>query len=300
MDRSIRVNRRQLCAAGVIAALPAQALARTASPAPRTAAALAALIDPSGSGSFVAGAPDTVVTGVLVTAAPGIAAIREAIARRCNLIVSPESPYYGRPAPAPTDPASPMAAMTARTVDALAADVVMIEKHRLIDSNAIAVYRLPDRATPGFSAVTDALAAQFGWRRTGDAPIYEAPGTSLRSVLGTAKAKLGADGGLRYIGDPAMPLRRIVVVPGTTEVVSAITHLRSADALLTGDLREWEVVEYLFDSRNAGHPKALIAVGRILSQQPYAESCAAELRTAAPGLRVELLPVRDPFWRIQA
>jgi hypothetical protein len=115
-----------------------------------------------------------------------------------------------------------------------------------------------------------------------------------------AHSRLGASGGLRFIGDPAMSLRSILIVPGTAEVVSTTRALRHANALLTGDVREWEVVTYIHDSIDAGLPKALVATGRILSEQPFLEHCALAVRHAFPAVPLHAPAQADPFWRVQA
>jgi len=88
-----------------------------------------------------------------------------------------------------------------------------------------------------------------------------------------------------------------VATPGHTS-----NHLCFAvgDALLTGDVREWEVVTYINDSAEAGLPKALVATGRILSEQPLVERCALAVRNAFPGVPLRNLVEPDPFWRVQA
>ena len=52
----------------------------------------------------------------------------------------------------------------------------------------------------------------------------------------------------------------------------------------------------VLDAREAGAAKALISVGRIVSEEPGMRACAAWIRTLVPGMRVEALPVSDPFW----
>ena len=79
-------------------------------------------------------------------------------------------------------------------------------------------------------------------------------------------------------------------------MATTMAGLKNADVVIAGEPREWEVVPYVLDAREAGAAKALIAVGRIVSEEPGMRACAAWIRTLAPGLRVEALPVADPFW----
>jgi hypothetical protein len=56
-------------------------------------------------------------------------------------------------------------------------------------------------------------------------------------------------------------------------------------------------VPYIADSRAAGHPKGLVALGRILSEQPGVRALAAALRAAHPALPISFADHTDPFWR---
>jgi hypothetical protein len=175
-------------------------------------------------------------------------------------------------------------------------------KQAFIAEHGLTVYRLVPR-TGGHDVSAEAMAARLGWtahRLPGEHPIYAPPGLTLAGLVQLAHARLGASGGLRFIGDPAMALRSVLVVPGTAEVVSTTRALRHANALLTGDVREWEVVTYVHDSIAAGLPKALVATGRILSEQPFVERCALAIRHAFPLLPLHHPVQSDPFWRIQA
>jgi hypothetical protein len=272
---------------------------RTRSPA---ASVIISSLSELAGAELIAGRPDSTVTGVALLASPTLAALREAAAARCSLILSPETPFYARPA----DPAAstgPFAAMAASAVAALYDSPAFKAKQAFIAEHSLTVYRLNPLTSPAHDISAEAIAARFGWtshRIAGEHPTYAPPDMSVAALIGLAHARLGASGGLRFIGDPAMALRSILIVPGTAEVVSTTQALRNADALLTGDVREWEVVTYINDSAEAGLPKALVATGRILSEQPFVERCALAVRQAFPGLQVREVAEPDPFWRVQA
>jgi hypothetical protein len=175
-------------------------------------------------------------------------------------------------------------------------------KQGFIADHGLTVYRVSPRIGPR-NVSAEALAARLGWtnhRLAGEHSIYAPPGLTVQRLVHLAHDRLGASGGLRFIGDPAMALNSVLVVPGTAEVVSTTQALRHAHALFTGDVREWEVVTYVHDSIDAGFPKALIATGRILSEQPFVERCALALRQAFPLVSLHAPPAADPFWRVQA
>lgn len=297
------LSRRGFCVAGgqvlALAGSPAAAAARPrGAPSPlETVSALSGLAD----AELVAGRPDAGMTGVALLADPTLPALRRAVAAGASLILSPETPFYAHPA----DPAAvggPFATMAASAVAALHDSPAYRAKQAFIAEHDLTVYRLVPRTSPR-DVSAETVAARLGWtshRLPGAPPIYAPPGLTVAELVGLAEARLGASGGLRFIGDPAMPLSSVLVVPGTAEVVLTTQALRHAQALLTGDIREWEVVTYIHDSIDAGLPKALVATGRILSEQPFVERCALAVRQAFPLVPLHAPPEADPFWRVQA
>lgn len=284
------IGRRTFCAAATaMATLGTRAQAA----APMHVADVMAALTPLGEVELLAGKRDATVTRAMLTAQPSLAVLREAVRRGCSLIVSPESPFYARP---------PRADAMAPTVEAIEASPAMRAKRAFIADHGLSVLRITPGSVAG-GAATDALADQLGWaayRRPGAPPVYTPPGLTLAGLAELAHQRLGVRGGLRIIGSSAMPVASVLVVPGTAPGTPTIQALRDVDALLTGDLREWEVVEYLHDSVEAGHPKALVAVGRILSEQPFVERCGATVRKWLPRLKLHVQPASDPFWRGRA
>jgi NIF3 (NGG1p interacting factor 3) len=150
--------------------------------------------------------------------------------------------------------------------------------------------RQPD---PRVAAIAEALSWKDG---PGSDNIYRIPETSLSSLMAHVSQRLELRGGMRTVGPPGMRVRTVLVSPGTTDLATTVARLKGADVVLAGEPREWEVVPYVLDARESGAAKALISIGRIVSEEPGMRACAAWIRTLAPGLRVEALPVSDPFW----
>lgn len=291
------IGRRTFCAAA--AATVAIASAVRAADAARVEAVMAAL-GKLGDVELLAGDAGAAVGGVLFTARPSLAALREAVASGCSVIVSSESPFYARAARAPAP--GPFAQAMARAIERDEASPPLQAKRAFVREHGLAVIRVSSVGDDG-GAATAALAERLGWaahRRAGDTPVYTPPGLTLSRLAELAHARLDVRGGLRTIGRPDMPIASILLVAGTARVVPTVKGLAGVDALLTGDLREWEVVEYIHDSAEAGQPKALLAVGRILSEQPFVDLCGQTIKTALPGLNLKIAAARDPFWRVQA
>jgi putative NIF3 family GTP cyclohydrolase 1 type 2 len=231
---------------------------------------------------FKAGDPSVALAGVAVTVAARLENLRRAAAAGCNLVITQEPVFYG----ANDEPGN------------RAADAVYLAKKAYIEQAKLVVWRFSDhwntrQPDPRVVAIADAL----GWKEApGDDNIYRIPETSLSSLMGYVSKRLELRGGMRTVGAPDMPVRTVLVSPGATDLASTVARLKGADVVLAGEPREWEVVPYVLDAREAGAAKALISVGRIVSEEPGMRACAAWIRTLAPGLRVEALPVSDPFW----
>jgi hypothetical protein len=73
--------------------------------------------------------------------------------------------------------------------------------------------------------------------------------------------------------------------------------LPDSDLVLAGEVREWESVEYAQDAVAAGQKKGLVMLGRVLSEDPGMNVCAAWLKTVVPDLPARWLPAGDPYWR---
>lgn len=235
--------------------------------------------------TFKAGDPATVVTGIATTAMATLGVLQQAAAKGRNLIITHEPAFYTAtddPGPRATDPV-------------YLAKKAFIEQHRLV------IWRFSDHwLARQPSEFAHALAEALGWAAGRDAAndrIYRiAPGT-VGSVTAHVRDRLRISGGMRVVGRADLPVRRVLLSPGTTDLAGTVANLRDADLVLSGEPREWEAVEYVFDTASAGTPKALIAVGRVVSEEPGMRACAAWLRTLLPDVPVDAIAVGNPYWR---
>ena len=244
--------------------------------------------------TFKAGDPQTAVTGIATTVMATLPVLRQAAAAGRNLIVTCEPTFYnGNDDPGPR-----------------ASDPIYLAKKAFVDERRLVIWRFQDHwsaRTP--NEFVTALADTLGWAklRTAENPlIYEIPSTTVRALAAHVRARLGAggpgrrstgEGGMRVIGNPDMRVRRVFLSPGTTSLQATIDNLPKADLVLSGEPREWEAVEYVFDTASAGQPKGMIAVGRVVSEEPGMRACAAWLRTHISEVPIEPIAVGDPYWR---
>jgi putative NIF3 family GTP cyclohydrolase 1 type 2 len=297
------VTRRQagvaLVAASALVSRPSFAATQTAgSIVERLKQARGGAWKEGGLDGFVAGDPQTAVRGIAVTAWPSLDSLRKAVDLGCNMVVSAESPFYARPL-GKVESGSPAQAVAAQ----LRADPTWTGKQAFIAEHGLCLYRLSDNlVSPKDDLLADGIADALGWRRydrAGDPRRFDIPRSTLGRVAKQVKRRLGVNGGMRMIGDAGLPISRVLVVPGRIDPVAVVKQLPEVDLLIAGDLREWELVEYFHDSQETAQPKALIAVGRILSEQAATVAIASWIRSIA-GMPVRPIMVEDPYWRLPA
>jgi putative NIF3 family GTP cyclohydrolase 1 type 2 len=231
-----------------------------------------------------AGDPAVAVTGIVTTSLPSMAVLQQAAKAGANLVIASQPVFYSRKE-TPDDAADPV----------LAAKLAFIAKHHLV------VFRLRDhwrlrRPDPVAQGLGDAL----GWAKyqlAEDASRYDIPAVTLATLVTQAKQRLGAGGGIRVIGDPQGRVQKAALLPGSTPLASALQTLPHVDVVVAGEVREWESVEYARDAVDSGQTKALVLVGRIVSEEPGMRVCADWLRTLVPEAPVRHVAAGDPYWR---
>jgi putative NIF3 family GTP cyclohydrolase 1 type 2 len=261
----------------------------TAAPPELTAAELTARVrekvgvawrTPSVDG-FKAGSPEALVSGIATTVVATIDVLRRAAAAGHNLVITQEPTFY-----------------TAGEDGGTAAnDPVYAAKRTLVDERHLVIWRFSDHwnaRRPNESVA--ALANALGWsayRESDSDGLYRIPEIRLDALLQHVRTRLRVRGGLRWLGVPDMPVRTVVLSPGTTDLPSTVSRLPHADAIIAGEPREWEAVPYVLDTRPR---KALLSLGRVVSLEPAAAACATWLRSFTPEVPVEALAAGDPYW----
>ena len=103
---------------------------------------------------------------------------------------------------------------------------------------------------------------------------------------------------MRVVGDPNLTIKRVAANWGYASRDPGIQMLArpEVDALIVGEAREWEVVEYAQDAIAAGQKKALLVLGHVVSEQAGMKYCAEWLRTFVTDVPVEFIAAAEPFW----
>jgi putative NIF3 family GTP cyclohydrolase 1 type 2 len=254
-----------------------------------------------------AGDPSTVVTGVVTTSMATLAVLQQAVKSGANFVITTHPTFYAR-----TDATSPPAGRGAGAGPAGAgqnpvassapqADPVFTAKNDFIARNKLVVLRLTDHwrlRQPEPRAL--GIATALGWTkgRTDSDPLrIEIPALTLDRLADHVRKGLNLRGGIRVIGDPQAKVQRVGLLPGSTPIQAALQILPTVDAIVAGEVREWESAEYVRDKVFAGDKKSLILLGRVVSEEPGMEICASWLKTFVPEVPIRHVAAGDPYWR---
>jgi len=206
--------------------------------------------------------------------------------------------------PTPTLPASfvPPAGRGAGAAAAgpAAPDPVYSGKSAFIEKNKLMVFRLNEHwnaRKPDARAV--GLANLMGWTKykAGDELHYDVPPITLDALASQLKKALGARGGMRAVGDPAIKVQKIGLLPGFTQIQAAVAMLPTVDLIIAGEVQEWETATYAQDVAFAGVKKGFISIGRVVNDAPSMQVCADWLKTFVSEVPVRFISAGDPYWR---
>lgn len=243
-----------------------------------------------------AGNPSTIAKGIVTTSMATMAVLQQAVKSGANIVITAQPTFYAR-ADTPTPPAGRGGASQA----APPSDRIFTAKNEFITRNNLVVIRLSEhwrqrRPDP----LAQGIAAALGWSKyqsAGDPQRFDVPALSLDALASRVKNALRSRGGIRAIGDPKTMVQRIGVLPGTTAIQAALKMLPGVDAIVAGEVREWESVEYVRDKVFSGEKKGLILVGRIVSEEPGMNVCADWLKSFVSEVPVRHISAGDPYWR---
>jgi putative NIF3 family GTP cyclohydrolase 1 type 2 len=255
-----------------------------------------------------AGDPSTPVRGIVTTSLATLAVLQHAVKAGANVVVTTEPAFYAR-ADSRTPPVARMPvhggapATEAAPPPTPPADRVFAAKNAFIDRHQLAIVRLNDhwrRRQP--DPFVQGVALALGWNTFQSAAqpqhVDLPAATTLDALVNDVKQKLGSRGGVRVIGDAKLPVKRVGLLPGSTPIQATVAMMPNVDVILAGEVREWESVEYVRDTVFAGNKKAIVLVGRLVSEEPGMKACAAWLQTMVPAdVRVTHVSAGDPYWR---
>jgi putative NIF3 family GTP cyclohydrolase 1 type 2 len=231
-----------------------------------------------------AGDPDTIVTGIVTTFMDTYPVLQQAVASGNNLIITHEPTFYNH--------------LDDQAL--LATDPVQQQKLAYIREHHLIVWRFHDtwhmRQPDGILA---GMIEKFGWKtyQNSDNPhLFTLPPTTVGKIAASLEARTSARA-IRIVGDPAMPVTQVALMPGSSGSDRQIKALEqdNVQLLVAGESREWETVPYVQDAAAEGRHKALILLGHEVSEEAGMEECARWLQTLFPKMPVAFIPAGEPF-----
>jgi len=228
------------------------------------------------------GDPTQEIRGVATTFLATNEVIWEAARSGCNLLITHEPTFYNH----------------FDETNWLADDPVYLAKRKLLEDFGMVVWRFHDHwhaRTPDGIAV--GVLKHLGWEayaRPDNPRICDIAPTPLSSLSVFMKRRFGAQR-VRVMGAPDMLCSKVGLVVGAAGGNTQIAMLKEVDALVVGEVREWETTEYVRDAVYANKSHGLIAVGHALSEEPGMKYLAEWLKPRVPEARVRFIPTGDPF-----
>jgi putative NIF3 family GTP cyclohydrolase 1 type 2 len=235
---------------------------------------------------MIAGSPDTPVAGVATIMMATLEMLQRAQAAGKNMVVTHEPTFWSHQ----------------DDVSQLKDDELYKYKLDFIEKNKMAVFHFHDHwhgHKP--DGIATGMARELGWEKYQDAEnpkLFTLPETTLARLAAELETKLKA-GTIRVVGDPKLAVRRAIASWGYVSEFPGIPLLArpDIDALIVGETREWEVVEYAQDLIASGRKKALILLGHVVSEQAGMKYCAEWLKGFVTEVPVGYLEEPNPFWR---
>lgn len=182
----------------------------------------------------------------------------------------------------------------------LASDPVYAAKRALIDRHGLVIWRFHDfwHAHRPDGIYTGMLRA-LGWEASADdgAPhLCTLPPTPLGELAAQLKQRLGIPM-VQLSGDPAMTCRRVGFMVGAIggHVQIGVLGRPDVDALICGEINEWETCEYVRDALQLGLNKGLIVTGHAASEEAGMAYLAEWLRERVPGVPASYIPAGRPM-----
>ncbi len=240
--------------------------------------------------TFKAGNPDQSITGIAVTMMATYDVLERAAAAGKNLVITHEPTFYNH--------LDTIAELASVNDPVLAAKQDFIQKHNLV------VWRFHDgwhRRKPDGILLGMTQALDWTTYQSPKNPhLFQLPETTLNQLAENVRKKLAIQN-MRVVGDKSMRLTKVAFLPGAAGPAPQIKLLERDDveALLIGEVPEWETIEYVADAASEGRHKALLLLGHIPSEGAGMEECARWLRTFIREVPVEFIPAKEMFWRVK-
>ena len=236
--------------------------------------------------NIIAGSADMPVKGIATTMMATLDVLQRAAAAGKNMVITHEPTYYSH---------------QDRTED-LAQDAMYQFKRDFLKKNGMVSFHFHDHwhGLRPVDGIAVGMARELGWEKNADPQnprLFVFPGTPLARFSGDIKSRLKIRV-MRVVGDPKMPVNRVLASWGNLSRMPGIPWLArpDVDVLIVGETVEWELIEYAQDLVTAGRKKALIVLGHMVSEQAGMKFCAEWLKSFITEVPIEFIPAAEPYW----
>ncbi len=234
--------------------------------------------------NLIAGTREQPVNGIASVMMATLDVLRRAAANGLTLIITHEPTYFSHQ----------------DRIEPIQQDALYLLKRDFIQQHTLAVFHFHDhwhgRRPDG---IATGMIRALGWEKNRDSQqpnLFTFGETPLARFAGQIESALNIRT-MRVIGDPELPVRRVLASWGNVSLFPGIPYLAQADVLVVGETHEWELVEYVQDAIASGQKKALIVLGHLVSEQAGMQYCAEWLKGFIPEVPVEFVQSAEPFWR---
>jgi len=236
------------------------------------------------SDKFHAGKPESEVRGIVVTFMATRDVLSRALELGANFVITHEPTFFQD-----------------GNIEQLVGDVVYESKAAFLQKNDLTVWRCHDlmhRARPDM--ILAGVVRQLGWTEYLQQPnreLFDLPPTTLQQLAMELRQKLSIPH-VRVTGNGLLPIRRVAISCGCSSWQNQRRLLQEdgVDALICGEVREWETCEYVRDSAATGRGQGLVVLGHCNSEEAGMAYFADWLRPKVGGIPVHFVPAGDPFW----
>jgi putative NIF3 family GTP cyclohydrolase 1 type 2 len=231
------------------------------------------------------GDPETPVTGVVTSMFATMEVLKEAVNKKCNLIIVHEPLYYNH----------------MDETKQFQNDPVFLEKQKYIRDHKLVIWRFHDYIhSMNPDGIESGMIAKFGWKGyvvNGSSNKFVLPETTLQELLKSLK-KVFPKNAFYVIGDPSMKLTKVVLAAGAPGSMYHIRLLedKNVDVVLAGESPQWETYEYMRDAVNQGKKKAIIFLGHIASEEAGMDYCAGWLKSFISDVPVYYVESGPAYW----
>lgn len=232
-----------------------------------------------------AGDPQTKVTGIITCMFATMEVLKDAVAKKCNLIIVHEPLFYNH----------------LDQTESFKNDEVYLEKSKFIKDNNLVIWRFHDNIhVMNPDGIETGMVNKLGWKNylvKGTTNQFVFPETTLQELLKNLK-QIFPKNAFYVIGKPDMKLTNVFLAAGAP---GSATHIRllenkNTQVVLAGEAQQWETYEYMRDAVSQGRNKAIVFLGHVNSEEAGMDYCATWLKTFIKDLPVYFVESGASFW----